>query len=347
MTECCSCGLEIEPGRGRSWEDGLAYCFQCEKGQPRCLWCRRPVFEAATRSTDKVICVYCAPQFPRCDHCHELIHGDCLTYLDKAYCRSCAQRFPLCLECGQAIARGGECPACQGPARACAGCGALFADRWLVFEDCWYCLPCYWRACGRCRFCQEEKPRNVDNVCRNCHAPVVTGAAAVRRLLDEVHSFCREELGLWVEEPYELRLARSASAIPKLHTDAYTLSLATVGLWAERERAMWVVEGYPVWFTSVILAHEHAHAWQSENCPQQSQDVMEGFASWVEWRMAHSLGYATFADNMVSLDCPIYGVGLRRCLQLERQLGPARLVEKMRSLQSFSLWTSFRAWLFS
>jgi hypothetical protein len=108
---------------------------------------------------------------------------------------------------------------------------------------------------------------------------------------------------------------------------------------------MWAVQGYPAWFTAVVLAHEHAHAWQDENCPEQSQDVLEGFASWVEWRVAHSLGKATFADNMVGLDCPIYGRGLRRCLELEQQLGPVALVEKMKNLQTFSLWTSFKTWL--
>lgn len=346
MSVCCACGEEIEPGRGTSWDDGLAYCIECEKGQPRCLWCRRPVFEAATSGTDKVICLYCAPRFPRCDHCQALIHGSCTTYLDKTYCQACGERYPLCLDCGQAIA-GKECPACQGPARACAGCGTLFADRWQVFEECWYCTPCYWKACGRCRFCQEEKPRRRDNACDDCLGQLVESLGTARGLLDEVQWFCREALDVAVTRPYRLELARTAASIPKLHTDAYTLSLSTVGLWAPRERVMWAVQGYPAWFTQVVLAHEHAHVWQSENCPRQQQDVLEGFASWVEYHVAHNLGYATFAENMVRLACPIYGGGLRRCLQLEQQVGPSGVVEKMRSLQSFSLWTSFRAWLLS
>ena len=340
---CCQCGIVLEKGGGKWFEDGLAYCFYCEREAPQCTWCRRPAFEQATREGERVICVYCADNFPACDRCGELIHGDCLTYQRKVYCRSCGDRYPLCLECGQAI-EGEACADCGGPARACGGCGTMFADRWKVYDDTWYCLSCYWRACGACRFCQEVKVcRN--NVCDECRATIVNDFKMARDLLAEVDWFCRQELGLAVRQPYQLRLADSSADIPKLHTDAYTLSLSAVGLWAARERVMWVNKGYPGWFTSVILAHEHAHAWQAENAPRQSQDVLEGFASWVEWRVAHHLGYAVFADNMVKLDCPIYGRGLRRCLQLEAQVGAAALVEKMRGLQSFSRWTSFLAWL--
>lgn len=346
MAICCSCEETIEPGEdGRSWDDGLAYCFRCEKGQPRCLWCRRPVFEAATTGTDKVICVYCAHRFPQCDRCGELIHGSCTTYLEKTYCRACGEKYPLCLDCGQAIDQGAECGVCHGPARACAGCGSLFADKWQIHDQSWWCTPCYWKATGRCRFCQEARPRVRDNACLACLGELVREQATARELLDEVQWFCTHELGLTVTRPYELRLAANVAAIPKLHTDAYMLSLNTVGLWSFRDRVMWAVQGYPAWFTAVVLAHEHAHAWQAENCPLQSEDVMEGFASWVEWRVAHSLGKSVFADNMVKMSCPIYGRGLRRCLELEKRLGPAALVEKMRTMQAFSAWTSFSTWL--
>lgn len=42
------------------------------------------------------------------------------------------------------------------------------------------------------------------------------------------------------------------------------LSLSTVGLWVPKAGTMWAVKGYPFWFTSAVLAHEHAHAWQQE-----------------------------------------------------------------------------------
>ncbi len=346
LAECCKCHVILEKGGGQWWDDGLAYCFNCTRGVPQCLWCERPALERATSDKDdRVICVYCAERFPHCEHCGHLIHGDCLTYQHRVYCRKCADQFPLCVDCGEAITQGGDCPNCGGPPRVCGGCQNPFADRWMVFNDTWYCTSCYWRACGRCRFCQETKPENGDNRCDGCRESVVTGMNVARDLLDEVQWFCREELGLQCRRPYELRLAQSGKSIPKLHTDVYTLSLSAVGLWVPREREMWVTQGYPIWFTSVILAHEHAHAWQSDHCPPQSQDLLEGFASWVEWHVALNLGYETFADNMFKFGCPIYGRGLRRCLQLENQVGPAGVVEKMRSMRAFSLWTSFWAML--
>lgn len=340
---CCRCGVCLENGGGKWWDDGLAYCHKCVAWAVRCTWCDRPAFEVASK--DRVICAYCAHNFPHCDHCGELIHGDCTTHQQKVYCRKCGDRYPLCLDCGTAISEGPDCPACGGPARACGGCGTLFTGRWIVYQETWFCLDCYWQASGRCRFCQEKKPPDGDTRCRQCLSKRVQTQAVAQDLLDEVQWFCRDELGLVVKQPYKLKLADTAAAIPKLHTDAYTLSLSTVGLWVPRERTMWAVKGYPFWFTSAVLAHEHAHAWQQENCPAQTQDLLEGFAAWVEWRVVQNLGYASFAENMFRLPCPIYGRGLRRCLQLEQQVGAEGLLKKVQTMRNFSVWTSLWAML--
>lgn len=340
---CCACGACVEVGAGKWWDDGLAYCYKCAARVKRCTWCDRPAFEVASK--DGVICVRCAHNFPHCDHCGELIHGDCTTYQQKAYCRKCGDRYPLCLDCGTAIADRPDCPDCGGPARVCGGCGTTFAGRWLVYDDTWFCLDCYWQACGRCRFCQELKPPDGDTRCQQCLSQRVQTLAVAQDLLDEVQWFCRDELGLVVQQPYKLKLADAAAAIPKLHTDAYVLSLSTVGLWVPKERTMWAVKGYPFWFTSAVLAHEHAHAWQQENCPTQTQDLLEGFAAWVEWRVVQNLGYHTFAENMYRLSCPIYGRGLRRCMQLEQQVGAEELLKKVKTMRHFSKWTSLWAML--
>lgn len=342
--ECCGCARFLEEHQALLWDEEHCYCKACSAKFPTCIWCNQPAVEQAS-CKDRPICIHCAEHFPQCDGCATLIHGDCTTYLQKVYCRRCADTYPLCLDCGSAIQGATDCACCGGPARVCAGCQSPFASRWLVYEGRFFCLPCFWVACGRCRFCQEEKEPGPDTRCQRCLEHRVFSLPVAQDLLDEVHWFCREELGLEVRQPYQLRLAETAADIPKLHTDAYTLSLSTVGLWAPRERIMWVVKGYPFWFTSAILAHEHAHAWQQENCPRQSQDLMEGFAAWVEWRVVKNLGYETFAHNMETLDCPIYGRGLRRCLALEKQVGSAGVLEKVKEMRSFSLWTTFRAFL--
>lgn len=156
----------------------------------------------------------------------------------------------------------------------CDHCGELIHGHCTTYQDKVYCrtcgdrfplcLDCYWQACGRCRFCQEKKPPDGDTRCQECLSNRVQTLTVAQDLLDEVHWFCRDELGLTVQQPYKLKLADTAAAIPKLHSDAYLLSLSTVGLWVPKARTMWAVKGYPFWFTSAVLAHEHAHAWQQE-----------------------------------------------------------------------------------
>lgn len=337
VSRCGQCDIAIEAGGGKTWEDGLAYCQTCAQGVNLCFCCNRPAFEVAVEDERGSICRYCEGNFPRCHSCDGLVYSDCLTFGSKSYCAKCAAVYPLCLHCGEAVKQGQECSSCGGPVRACGGCCRLHSLRWHICDGWWYCPECFWEAMCLCQFCLEPA---LDGICEECAQKRVTDLDDLSRLFNEVREFCAEDLGLQVSQPFQLRLATRPEEMPRRGSDTYFLGRSVVGLWDPASRQIWLGKDYPVWFAAAVLAHEFTHVWQWQHCPRQSPDVMEGFASWVEWRVAHHLGRAVFAENLLHTLCPVYGRGLRRCLRLEEQVGAWQLVENMKSLTSFSLWTS-------
>lgn len=340
VARCCECSIVIEQAGGKTWEDGLAYCHECAQDVPGCFCCGRPAFEVAAQDDNGTICLYCEGNFPRCNSCDALVYSDCLTYGEKSYCQACAERYPLCLDCGEAVQHGQECSRCGGPVRACGGCCRLLSLRWHICDGWWYCPECFWEAMCLCQFCLEPA---LDGICEECAQDRVSDPDELSNLLNEVRWFCDEELGLRVTQPFQLKVASRPQDMPRKGSDTYVLGRSVVGLWDPGSRQIWIGQGYPVWFAAAVLAHEFTHVWQWQHCPRQSPDLMEGFASWVEWRVAHNLGREAFAENLLRTLCPVYGRGLRRCLRLEQQLGPTALVERMKTLTSFSLWTSMLA----
>lgn len=79
-----------------------------------------------------------------------------------------------------------------------------------------------------------------------------------------------------------------------------------------------------------VLAHEMAHAWESENCKDDlSLEDLEGFAHWVAYHALSSLGYERHARNL-SLGNNIYAEGLRKMLEREAKGGSRAVFDYIR-----------------
>jgi hypothetical protein len=73
---------------------------------------------------------------------------------------------------------------------------------------------------------------------------------------------------------------------------------------------------------SAVLAHELAHAWQSENCPDdQGARVREGFAEWVAWKLLDGLEECRGERDVIEARTDDYGVGFRLFVDLESRRG--------------------------
>jgi len=193
-----------------------------------------------------------------------------------------------------------------------------------------------------CRRCQETAPRcdvcglpmganqvhlyDGRRVCPRCHQTAVYDPAQARALFERVARVVTGQLGLrlnvgadftLVDRQHLRRLAEEAA--PNLHEDPDKV----VGLFARqgRQRVMALLAGLPRILLIQVIAHEWAHAWQGENCPLlQDALVREGFAEWVAHKTLQALGAVKKMALMEQRE-GLYGDGLRKMLELERQSG--------------------------
>lgn len=93
------------------------------------------------------------------------------------------------------------------------------------------------------------------------------------------------------------------------------------------------------------VAHELTHAWQQENCPDQSLALKEGLAVWIQYKTLQWDGAYYYANelNEYTQD-PVYGQGYRFIQKLEDKLGEANVLTAVKKLKdipfSYSLNSS-------
>jgi hypothetical protein len=97
-----------------------------------------------------------------------------------------------------------------------------------------------------------------------------------------------------------------------------------------RLRVIYVLYGLPRLLFRTTVAHEYAHAWQSEHCPLlEDATLREGFAEWVAYHHLNWLGCTRAAQRMLQGNHP-YRPALEHVLHLEQQMGMAAFLDMMR-----------------
>lgn len=83
-----------------------------------------------------------------------------------------------------------------------------------------------------------------------------------------------------------------------------------------------------------VSVHELTHAWQMENAPKDQELVIkEGFASWVAYKILQMDGAYISANEIHNMADPVYGVGFKLMLDLEKAYGANGLIEKMKTMR--------------
>lgn len=83
-----------------------------------------------------------------------------------------------------------------------------------------------------------------------------------------------------------------------------------------------VLSHLPETRVTAVLAHELAHAWQAENCPdEQGPRLREGFAEWVAWRLLEGVDGCGPERDVIAARTDEYGRGFRLFTGLEEQGG--------------------------
>ena len=275
-----------------------------------------------------------ASELPRCGLCGDEIRGGYLRFdtLDLNTCSHCSAG-PSCPNCslpmsGSNVGDGENCRRCIDEAERCNSCGLPIFER-------------YWKVAGTegvyCRTCREDAPsctscgapsrsvvrRDGRILCAPCDSRRVTHDGEYSRLYREMQDRARDRLGLVLEREPPLVVESEAElrSRPGItgHHDAVT------GIFV-RDRlgrgSIHILTELTASRAAAVLAHEFAHAWQAERCPEeQSLRLREGFAEWVAWRVLEGWDGGESEREIIAARTDEYGLGFRWFRDLEASRG--------------------------
>ena len=215
----------------------------------------------------------------------------------------------------------------------CASCGAQLAGTYYTLPDRpeRYCAACI-ATRPRCDSCSAPVGEPYWTLhdgriqCERCHITAVYDPAQAFALFQETIQALAAQLGLVAEQPVEFRLV-DAPTMAQVRARAGDMSHPgerVLGLFQSqgKQRAIYMLYGLPRLLFRTVVAHEYAHAWQTDMASNLDHDLREGFAEWVAYRHLVYLGSYKAAQRMLTSSHP-YRPLLERVLEIEQRLGPA------------------------
>ena len=203
-----------------------------------------------------------------------------------------------------------------------------------------------------CSCCVEERPRcdtcarpvaalywtlrHGRKLCDRCQSTSVTQPAHSHALYKRVRADLVRILGIRLGEPCQLKVAGRRQMLQLIDKSTlYTLDADSrarcFGLFLRegRHRAIFVEYGLPQIVLLEVIAHEYAHAWQSERCPPDlSPEIQEGFAEWVAFKLLQHWGCRHRTARMLRRD-DVYGRGLQMMLRWEMEGGTSAVFRQV------------------
>ncbi|GIL15468.1 MAG: hypothetical protein BroJett039_06410 [Chloroflexota bacterium] len=262
-------------------------------------------------------------------------------------CAQCERDKPRCLVCQTPLPaqhlRAGICRDCLREGLKCKVCDKKIAGDFLLLNgnDGPYCARCFQKFAS-CDICGA--PAGDDSVtladgrvlCARCHRTAIADPREANQLFAQVIATLDRSLGMRLNLQPQLMLVDHTRLVELARTatsenghDAERV----LGLFVRqgRKRFIYLQEHLPRILLIQIVAHEFAHAWQGEQAPLLTDNlVREGFAEWVAYKMLQALGAQKKAAQMLQRQDE-YGQGLRDMLELERQTSTTGVLNIIRA----------------
>ena len=228
----------------------------------------------------------------------------------------------------------GQCYACEGPLappvqheppdprRFCGVCAA---------------------AEPRCDFCNVPVGTRGGNswpdgrkACRDCWSTGVTATEELSDLAAMGRAWMKERLSM--ETPDCPLYLEHAAAIARMHGRAFHpvagFNARPIGFFRKpvegQTAAVFLEHGTPRCIAYGVVAHELTHLWQWHRWSHdRAPTLVEGLAMWVEYHALLDAGAIFAARHAERYGDPVYGLGFRIALALERDVGFERVTERM------------------
>jgi hypothetical protein len=160
-------------------------------------------------------------------------------------------------------------------------------------------------------------------VCRSCAAEALDGIAPFDSLYAVVIRRAADVLGMKPAPP-ALSVAPASNFDPDRLVDEMAAERLS-GLYergVDGEASILILTPQTPTRATAVLAHELAHAWQAQNCPDaQGVRIREGFAEWVAWKLLEGLPGGEGERARIAARTDDYGTGFRIFRGIEERRG--------------------------
>ncbi|OQA16426.1 MAG: LIM domain protein [bacterium ADurb.Bin363] len=295
----------------------LSLCFNYAIASIVCNRCGSVITDTYWTFKGNIYCNNCYPQVvPKCDICGQSLYGQYRIVKDKNYCENCYQAsVPRCRLCNE-ILEGEYLTSLDGKSVYCKRC-------YEIYPSCCNCsVPI-----GLTGMTLIDGRR----ICSECYSIAIFELKPLEDILEEVKIETKKLLGSDVMFPLQIKLIdkMKLDELKKKKNIEYVPldGVTALHYYTKLNNTITVSEIYilsgliPVRAIGT-LAHEYTHAWQAENCPDnQDISIREGFAEWISYKVLKVKGYNRMAENMLKTSDPVYGEGLKKMLQIEKEEG--------------------------
>jgi recombinational DNA repair protein (RecF pathway) len=331
---CDLCGKAIS-GPYYKLSDGRIICQDCRESIAVCDQCGQ-LTTSVINVDGRNYCSSCYAKLERCGLCGKPISGNFMYYpaLNLKVCDKCEREKPKCERCGvptnSPIKLGNAilCGRCAATIERCHSCGEPLLKDYSFFEGneaLKYCLECT-RKYPRCDDCGAPSGpygTALDDgryLCPECRKVALFEPGLVASIKARVEGFLEGSMGMKITHEISFSLKDKNF----LKTKAKNIHGDLNGLFYRKGEAYFIYVLYGLREKDLIsvLAHEMAHAWQSEKCSEKlALEDTEGFAQWVAFKALYSYDNGDFAQLMLKAD-NIYSKGLVKMLAIEKTSGP-------------------------
>lgn len=275
-------------------------------------------------------------------------------------CEACNASSQRCARCGVPIAHSALvgatplCATCFREAPRCAGCSQPITSTWYTFEELLpvatprkFCPRCV-QGHPRCDLCRAPVADGAKPLadgqyrCALCLSDIVLDDAIVRTVYDEAVAQLTQIFGKQLHRtPHLHTVTRRRMGEIRRHYEHHTTDPAgaashhVLGYFVQSNgtSTVYVEACLPRGLLLGTLAHELAHAWQTEQSLHLKDAMLrEGFAEWVAYRVLVARGLAPLAERATRRD-DVYGQGLRHFLNIENRLGYAGVLKRAKGQQ--------------
>jgi hypothetical protein len=231
------------------------------------------------------------------------------------------------------IAVAGQCHACEGPLA-----GKVLHE---PPDPRRFCSPCA-DAEPRCDFCMVPVGPAGGNAwpdgrkaCRDCWTTAVTESVDLATLATQARAWMKKRLGMEMPDcPLHFEHAAMVARMQgNIFRAAPGFNARAIGFFRkpiDADAALFIEHGTPKSLTYGIVVHELTNLWQWHNWARdQPLTISEGLAMWVEYQALLDVGAIHMARHTERYGDPVYGLGFRIALAVEKDVGFDRVKDCM------------------